>query len=164
MDKYDDIESKIVDSLIAIDPSETVSGLQDLAKNVQEKSLDIGHHPAFWTEATGNFVHSYDVENPDGSINTIEYVVDADTIDRMRHFYGMKLAKNKYGKWPAILSGKFHEETAQFKINNNDLTYWLALKPQPIKLSNLDYVITPKMWANAKETHGHLQGNYRELN
>ena len=79
-------------------------------------------------------------------------------------FKNMKLCK----KFITILTSKvktrFKKHSLYFKINNNNLTYWLVLKPQPIKLSNLDWFITPKLWANIKETHGHLQGNFRELN
>ena len=79
---------------------------------------------------------------------------------KTKTFKNVKLCKKFITILTSKVKSRFQKYSLYFKINNNDLTYWLALKPQPIKLSNLDYVLTPKMWANAKDR----QGNYREFN
>jgi hypothetical protein len=107
---YRGVADKMVSGFLkAVDPTGTVAGIDDLTEKVSETTLYMGHHPFFYTEKDGNYLHSYDTVNEDGIVENFEYVVDDDTIDRMRHYYGIRLSKEKYGKWPTILAGEYHE-------------------------------------------------------
>tara|TARA_R100000750_G_C2336137_1_gene92156 strand:- start:267 stop:503 length:237 start_codon:yes stop_codon:yes gene_type:complete len=45
---------------------------------------------------------------------------------------------------------RFKQYSLYFKINDNNINYWLILKPQATKLINANYIYNQKMWKNSR--------------
>ena len=45
---------------------------------------------------------------------------------------------------------RFKQYSLYFKINDNNINYWLILKSQPTKLINYNYIYNQKMWNNSR--------------
>jgi len=45
---------------------------------------------------------------------------------------------------------RFKQYSLYFKINDNNINYWLILKPQATKLINANYIYNQKMWNNSR--------------
>ena len=45
---------------------------------------------------------------------------------------------------------RFKQYSLYFKINDNNINYWLILKPQATKLINANYIYNQKMWNSSR--------------
>ena len=45
---------------------------------------------------------------------------------------------------------RFKQYSLYFKINDNNINYWLILKSQPTKLINYNYIYNQKMWNSSR--------------
>ena len=114
----------------------TVLGqIDNMASNVSDLTMEWGHNPLFWTEESGNFLHTYDTIDDKGRVVTNTYELDESNIDRVRHFYGIRLSRDSFGdKWTnraallheltgsGILSGADYFKGANYRAYNTEAT------------------------------------------
>ena len=65
-------------------------------------------------------------------------------------FKNMKDCKKFIDVLTIRVKRRFKQYSLYFKINDNNINYWLILKPQATKLINANYIYNQKMWNSSR--------------